>query len=35
MISIKVVGKLVVEPKTLGLRILPGTISKMFTKTLE
>jgi hypothetical protein len=35
MISIKVIGKLVVEPKTLGLGILSGKILKMFTKTLE
>jgi hypothetical protein len=35
MISIKVFGKLVVEPKTLGLGILSGRISKMFPKTLE
>jgi hypothetical protein len=35
MISIKVFGKLVVEPKTLGLGILSGKISKMFLKTLE
>jgi hypothetical protein len=35
MISIEVFGKLVVEPKTLGLRILSGKISKMVSKTLE
>jgi hypothetical protein len=35
MVSIKVLGKLVVEPKTLGLGILSGEISKMFLKTLE
>jgi hypothetical protein len=35
IISIKVFGKLVVEPKTLGLGILFGKISKMFSKTLE
>jgi hypothetical protein len=35
MVSIKFFGKLVVEPKTLGLGILSGKISKMFTKTLE
>jgi hypothetical protein len=28
MVSIKVFGKLVVEPKTLGLGILSGKISK-------
>jgi hypothetical protein len=35
MISINVFGKLVVEPKTLGLGILSGKISKMFSETLE
>jgi hypothetical protein len=35
MISIEVFGKLVVEPKTLGLGILSGKISKMVSKTLE
>jgi hypothetical protein len=35
MVSIKVFGKLVVEPKTLGLGLLSGKISKMFSKTLE
>jgi hypothetical protein len=35
MISINVFGKLVVEPKTLGMGILPGKILKMFLKTLE
>jgi hypothetical protein len=35
MISIKVFGKLVMEPKTLGLGLLSGKISKMFSKTLE
>jgi hypothetical protein len=35
MVSIKVFGKLVVEPKTLGFGILSGNISKMFSKTLE
>jgi hypothetical protein len=35
MVSIKVLGKLVVEPKTLGLGILSGKISKIFSKTLE
>jgi hypothetical protein len=35
MISIKVFGKIVVEPKTVGLGILSGKISKMFLKTLE
>jgi hypothetical protein len=35
MVSIEVLGKLVVEPKTLGLGILSGKISKMFSKTLE
>jgi hypothetical protein len=35
MVSIKVFGKLVVEPKTLGLGILSGNFLKMFTKTLE
>jgi hypothetical protein len=35
MVSIKVFGKLVVEPKTLGLGTLSGKISKMFSKTLE
>jgi hypothetical protein len=34
MVSIKVLGKLVVEPKTLGLGILSGKISKMFSKIL-
>jgi hypothetical protein len=34
MVSIKVFGKLVVEPKTLGLGALSGKISKMFSKTL-
>jgi hypothetical protein len=32
MVSIKVFGKLIVEPKTLGLGILSGKISKMFRK---
>jgi hypothetical protein len=32
MVSIKVLGKLVVEPKTLGLGILSGKISKCFRK---
>jgi hypothetical protein len=35
MVSIKVFGKLVVEPKTLGLGLLSGKISKMVSKTLE
>jgi hypothetical protein len=35
MVSIKVFGKLVVEPKTLGLGSLSGRISKMVLKTLE
>jgi hypothetical protein len=35
MISIEVFGKLVVEPKTLGLGILSGKILKMVSKTLE
>jgi hypothetical protein len=35
MSSIKVIGKLVVEPKTLGMGILSGKISKMFSETLE
>jgi hypothetical protein len=35
MISIKVFGKFIVEPKTLGLGILSGKILKMFSKTLE
>jgi hypothetical protein len=35
MVSIKVFGKLVVEPKTLGLGLLSGKISKMALKTLE
>jgi hypothetical protein len=30
MVSISVFGKLVVEPKTLGLGTLSGKISKMF-----
>jgi hypothetical protein len=34
MVSIKVFGKLVVEPKTLGLGALSGKILKMFLKTL-
>jgi hypothetical protein len=34
MISIKVFGKLVVEPKTLGWETL-GKVSKMVSKTLE
>jgi hypothetical protein len=34
MVSIKVFGKLVVEPKTLGLGILSGKISKMFFENL-
>jgi hypothetical protein len=35
MVSIKVFGKLVVDPKTLGLGLLSGKISKMVSKTLE
>jgi hypothetical protein len=35
MVSIKVFGKLVVEPKTLGMGLLSGKISKMVSKTLE
>jgi hypothetical protein len=35
MASIKVIGKLVVEPKTLGMGTLSGRISKMLSKTLE
>jgi hypothetical protein len=35
MVSIKVFGKLVVEPKILGLGILSEKISEMFLKTLE
>jgi hypothetical protein len=35
MASIKVIGKLVMEPKTLGMGTLSGRISKMFLKTLE
>jgi hypothetical protein len=35
MVSIQVFGKLVVEPKTLGLGILLGSILKMISKTLE
>jgi hypothetical protein len=35
MVSIKVFGKLVVEPKTLGLGLLSGKILKMVLKTLE
>jgi hypothetical protein len=35
MVTIKVFGKLVVEPKTLGLGLLSGKISKMVSKTLE
>jgi hypothetical protein len=35
MVSIKVLGTLIVEPKTLGLGILSGKILKMFPKTLE
>jgi hypothetical protein len=34
MISIKVFGKLVVEPKTLGLGVLSGKISKIFFENL-
>jgi hypothetical protein len=35
MVSIKVFGKLVVEPKTLGLALLSGNFLKMISKTLE
>jgi hypothetical protein len=35
MVSIKVFGKLVVEPKTLGMGTLSEKISRMFLKTLE
>jgi hypothetical protein len=35
MVIIKVFGKLVVEPKTLGMGTLSRKISKMFLKTLE
>jgi hypothetical protein len=35
MVSIKVFGKLVVEPKTLGLGLLSGIFLKMVSKTLE
>jgi hypothetical protein len=35
MASVKVIGKLVVELKTLGMGTLSGRISKMFSKTLE
>jgi hypothetical protein len=35
MVSIKVLGKFVVEPKTLGLGILCEKILEMFSKTLE
>jgi hypothetical protein len=34
MVSIKVFGKLVVEPKTLGMGTLSGKISKMFFENL-
>jgi hypothetical protein len=35
MDSIKVLGKLVVEPKNSRMGTLSGKISKMFSKTLE